>query len=105
MQENKYRITLYDTVELKPFLTYDFPLLPNANIDFVEVEEGNTMFIIEKRCFKAEYDGGLIPVTLFGTLESGSVRSIIKMRRVKRRIAEILSDEPRPYPVFPETLD
>lgn len=105
MEVNKYRITLYDTAELKEFLTYDFPLLPNPEIDFIEIKEGNKFFIIENRSFKSEYQQGLIPVTLFGKIESGSPKHIIKLLRVMKRINTIMNCEPRPYPVFPETLE
>ncbi|MDN3580364.1 hypothetical protein [Mucilaginibacter flavus] len=84
--ENKYRITLFNTNWKEEFLIYNFPLLPMPG-DIIEINKDRELFFVYSRGFGIFKRESIIDVTLYGVMENDDHQSRSRWDSFKAELA------------------
>ncbi|MDB5287335.1 MAG: hypothetical protein JWR05_2284 [Mucilaginibacter sp.] len=88
MQDNKYRITLYNSRWNEEMITFDLPVLPNVG-DILQLAEETDLFLVKERALNIYNDNGFQNVVLFGEMEKDHFQT----QRSWDRFLETLKNE------------
>lgn len=84
--ENKYRITLFNTHWKEEFLIYHFPLLPMPG-DVIEINKDRELFFVNARGFGIFSGEGVMDVTLYGVMENDNHQSRSRWEKFKAELS------------------
>jgi hypothetical protein len=88
MQDNKYRITLFNSRWKQEMITFDLPVLPNVG-DILQLSEESDLFLVKERALNIYNDNGFQNVVLFGEMENDHFQT----QRSWDRFLETLKNE------------